>query len=112
MKRRTFLQILGIGSAAAAAPAITKGKVTPRIVHGVWEHGEFTPSGFGLAQVKAEGTKVAIDTGNFSGAIWPGLREWYNKQYDELDKVNAPARSARETKEQVAADVLGRVFDK
>jgi hypothetical protein len=41
--------------------------------------------GFGLAPLKEEGTKIAYDgvLAHHPAALWPGVKEWWGKQYAE-----------------------------
>ena len=84
MNRRDFI-VSAIGAAAMAAVPATKKRT---LLHDAAHHD--ISGGFGLAQVKAEGTSVLYD---------PGER-----------MARALARSMMQTKEAVASRVLGEAF--
>ncbi len=85
MNRRDFI----VSAIGAAAMAVVPAKKAATLLHDAAHH-ELS-GGFGLAQVKAEGTSVLYD---------PGER-----------MARALARSMMQTKEIVARNVLGRAFD-
>lgn len=93
MKRRQFI----LGAVAAAVSAALPAKAV--LLHDAAHHDII--GGFGLAPIKAEGASVAYDYQTFKlGYEGSGVRY-----------ASALAKSLMQTKEQVTADVLGRVFD-
>jgi hypothetical protein len=61
MKRRTFLQILGLGAVAPKAIADIEPVTHETVLGDYIITEEAMVDGFGLAPVKAEGTTVAVD---------------------------------------------------
>lgn len=93
MKRRGFLKFLG-GAAVVPVVAPVLSKFPQQLLE------EESISGFGLAQIKVEGSKVVFDS-SFSKSLWPGLAKWYEHEYqtlgDSLDgKQNLSARQDQE----------------
>jgi hypothetical protein len=84
MKRRGFLRLL-CRTSAAGAVATAAPKVPAEVLRQLEDSAllEPAPTGFGLATIKAEGAPVLYDA-NWSKALWPGVKEFYEDTYDGL----------------------------
>lgn len=59
---------------------------------------------------------MAINTGSFGKALWPGINEWYGKSYDEFDvewdKVFTTRKSRKNFEEDVSISSFGLALQK
>lgn len=84
MKRRGFLQLFGKAAAAVAAlPVVGTAVAKPERVVTMGNSMGKT-EGFGLAQVKREGSSVAYDA-NFQKALWPGIKKRFGDEYAKFE---------------------------
>lgn len=59
---------------------------------------------------------MAINTGSFGKALWPGVNEWYGKAYDEFDvewsKVFTTRKSRKNFEEDISVSSFGLALQK